>query len=102
MEITSSLGSADRGKIPARSTVSCNERQVITTITYVRSRPLLSPVVTNIGSGLPEVPPWASGVCAGRGLQLIIIAYSTIYIIEALKSNQIFIFKSSVVSFADS
>lgn len=100
MEITSSLGSADRGKIPARSTVSCNERQAITTVTYVHSRPLLCPAVRNIGSGLPEVPPRPSGVCAGKGLQFVIITYSAI--IEALKSNQMSIFKSSVVSFVES
>lgn len=67
MEFTSSLGSGDREKTPVHFTGSYSERPPITTVIYVHSRPVLSPVVTNIGSGLPEGPIWPTGVIAEGG-----------------------------------
>lgn len=100
MEFTSSLGSADREKTPVHSTGPYNDRPPITTVIYVHSRPVLSPVATNIGSGLPKGPLWPTGVIAGRGLQFIIITYSAI--IETLKSHEMSLFKSRVESLVES
>lgn len=86
MEFTSSLGSGDREKTPVHFTGSYSERPPITTVIYVHSRPVLSPVVTNIGSGLPEGPIWPTGVIAEGGLYFIIITYSAI--IETLKYHE--------------
>ena len=78
-EFTSSLNNGDREKTPVHSIVpyNYNYRPPITTVIYVDSSPVLSPVVTDIGSGLPEGPPWPTGVIVGRGLQFIII-YSAV------------------------
>ena len=51
--------------------------------------------MTNIHSGLPDCPP--TGLNAGKDLQFNLYIYIAI-IIEALKSNQMFIFRSSVLS----
>ena len=100
MEFTSSLNSADREKTPIHSIGPYNDRPPITTVIYVHSSPVLSPVVTDIGSGLPEGPPLPTGVIVGRGLQFIII-YSAV--IETSKSREMFFFlKSRVESLVES